>query len=124
MYFRAYAEQVAGLGLQSVVQEVLQLIRHTHPDAQYAGLDFSRALKLMASKHQLIATPLPRQVWASHFGATESLWAREVRKHSLYVSRIAPSTAGTVEVRALLACNGVDPEHVRVKNAADRHKRM
>ena len=125
MRFRAFSEQAAGIGIQSVVEEIRCLIRNGSPDAQYAGLDFTRALKQMAAKHQLIASPLPRHVWMPFFGASESLWAREVRRHSLYLSRIDASSArGDIEVRALLACNGVDPEPARVQKAADRHKKM
>lgn len=125
MRFRLYKAQAASGSTQGVVEEVRQLVRHSDADANYAGLDFYEALKRMAHQRLLLASPVSRQALGSLFGATESLWAREVRHHSLYLSRIAfPPGQGTVEVRALLACNGSNPESIRVQTAARRHKLM
>lgn len=125
MQFKVYKEHVAGVGLQGVVEELLQLLRHGSPDARDAALDFSQTLKLMATRHQLLANPVARHLWMSLLGPSESLWAREVRRHTLYLSRTGVgSLPSAIEVRALLACNGLDPEPVRVQKAVDRHNRM
>jgi hypothetical protein len=125
MIFKVYKEPGSTGRGKSLVKEVLGLVHDKNDDSQFAGLDFARALKSMASSGLLLAAPLPRSLWVNKFRPSESLWARETRRHSLYVSRISPLTSvNGLEVRALFACNGILPEPDRVLEAASRHKQM
>lgn len=108
-----------------LVEEVKLLIRSKSSDEWSAGVDFFHALKQMRARQQLMAKPLPPASYAGLVGPKESLWERKAYQHSLYLSRVPPSpTLRDVEVRALMACNGVNPEPVRIAIAADRHRRM
>jgi len=126
MLFRVFTQQVVPGSWKGVVDEVLDLVQNGSPDAKLAGLDFSRALKTMANSQILMAQPVPTQVWVNLFSPSWSLWSRHVRKHSLYLSYYNNQgiTQKSTEIRALLACNGLNPESVRVKEASDRHSKM
>lgn len=126
MRFVPYSGLGAGGGSLGLMTELLDLIKNGSDDAQYAGLYFLEAIKLMMKRNEVMAREVePRIIWMHLFQPTVSLRARYARKYSLYLTRIAdPGPPQDIEVRLLLACNGIDPERIRAQQAAERHHSM
>lgn len=117
-------------GAPVLMSELRQLVRSKDSDQRKAGVDFVYALKTMRAQQRLLAT---RQVSSSLCAqhrlllqpSRTSVWVRETSQHSLYLTHIPPtSNSSQTVVRALIACNGAEPEHDRVRRAAERHSQM
>ena len=110
---------------ESLIEEIRHLLRSKVADEWNAGLDFFEALKWMRTKRQLRASPLPRASYASLLAPNESMWERSLFHHTLYLTRVPHALPpGAVEVRAVLVCNGGEPEPARISKAAQRHHKM
>lgn len=104
----------------SVIDEAICLSESYDWDEQEAGVAFLQAMLMLSTDEKVIGNAVPRHLFSPFLKRGEAMFAWTKANHSLYLTYIKK----TPEIRALMACNGVDPEGVRARKAASRHNAM
>lgn len=113
-----------------LISELRQFVLSKDSDQRLAAVDFIYALKTMRAEQRLLATKQVEDALCSQYRLLlqpprTSVWVRETKKYSLYLTLIPPkSLGGEAVVQALIACNGVEPEPDRIRRVAERHSQM
>lgn len=109
--------------------ELRAMVRSQDSDRRRAAVDFVYALKTMRAQSRMLASMVPTTTYVHCRPllqpARTTVWVRESHQHSLYLTHIPAASFGTSpEVRAVLACNGAEPEPDRLLRASERHSQM
>ncbi len=119
MTFRCFEKMFEGK-YTSVIEEAANLSRSLDWDEQKAGVAFLTALMDLSADEQVIGKAVPRHLFSPFLRKGEAMFFWTRANHILYLTYIK----GAFELRALMACNEVDPEDVRARKAASRHNAM
>lgn len=104
----------------SVIDEAICLSESCDADEVRAGVAFLNAILIMSIHEKVFGKTVPPHLFSPLLQRGEAMFVWTQANHSLYTTYIRRKP----EIRALMACNGVDPENVRAIKAALRHNAM